>query len=274
MQLPKFWFKLVNSSRVLSFNFSATENQMFRILIVVALTVLVSNCTLAQEESTDTRKSEKLPGAMIDGSGPDWTELTLDDFINVNCKKDTWSEKDGVIKCNGNCVGVIRSKEQYQNFEMVLQWKHLKSAGNSGVFVWSPKKSLDSLKPETNGLPHGIEVQVLDLGYTEQYEKSTGKKADWFTCHGDVFPVGSAKMKPFKPVAPNGKRSFPSANHSKGVGEWNHYYIRAINGEVRLWVNGYEVSGGNECEPSTGFIALEAEGAPIHFKNIRLRKVK
>ena len=225
------------------------------------------------QEKTETRKKKK-PAAMIDGTGQGWKELKLEDFQNVNCKDKTWSEKDGVIHCKGDCIGVVRSKKQYTNFEMVLQWKHLKKAGNSGVFVWSPSKSLDALKPKTNGLPHGIEVQVLDLGYTEQYEKSTGKKANWFTCHGDVFPVGSAKMKPFKPVAPNGKRSFPSANHTKGVGQWNHYYIRAINGEVRLWVNGHEVSGGTDCDPATGFIALESEGSPIEFKNLRIRVLK
>jgi hypothetical protein len=25
---------------------------------------------------------------------------------------------------------------------------------------------------------------------------------------------------------------------SRGVGEWNHYYVRGINGEIRLRVNG------------------------------------
>ena len=157
--------------------------------------------------------------------------------------------------------------------ELLFEWRHLKNAGNSGVFVWTTQKSLDSLKPRTNGLPHGIEVQVLDLGYKTQYEEN-GRKADWFTCHGDVFPVGESKMKPFAPTAPNGKRSFPSDYHTKGVGEWNHYYIRAINGEVRLWVNGFEVSGGNDCEPATGYLALESEGSPIEFKNIKLRVVK
>jgi 3-keto-disaccharide hydrolase len=74
----------------------------------------------------------------------------------------------------------------------------------------------------------------------EQYEKQSGKKADWFTTDGDVFPTGSTVMEPFPPVSPNGKRSFPSKNLSKGVGQWNHYYVRAINGEIRLWVNGQE----------------------------------
>ena len=37
-------------------------------------------------------------------------------------------------------------------------------------------------------------------------------EADWFTTNGDVFPTGSTTMDPFPPVAPNGKRSFPSKN--------------------------------------------------------------
>lgn len=213
-----------------------------------------------------------LPKAVVDGSGPDWKALGGDDFVNVNCKDDTWTWKDGHCRCTGQPVGVCRSKKQYTNFELVLEWKHEKFAGNSGVFVWTPEKALEGLKP--NSLPSGIEVQVLDNGYTEQYEKQTKKKATWFTTHGDVFPVGKGtKMKPFPPVSPDGSRGFPRKNLSKNAGEWNHYYIRAINGEVRLWVNGEEVSGGNGCEPRTGYLCLESEGTPIDFRNLRLREL-
>jgi len=118
-----------------------------------------------------------------------------------------------------------------------------------------------------------VEVQVLDHGYTEQYEKQSKKKADWFTTNGDVFPTGSTSMKPFAPVSPDGRRSFPSKNLSKGVGEWNHYYVRCINGEIRLWVNGEEVSGGNGCEPRAGYLCTESEGSPVEFKHIRIREL-
>jgi hypothetical protein len=113
---------------------------------------------------------------------------------------------------------------------------------------------------------------VLDHGYTEQYEKS-GQKATWFTTHGDVFPVGSAKLKPFEPLSPDGSRSFPRKQLSKPTPEWNHYYVRAINGEIRLWVNGEEVSGGNHADPNTGYLCLESEGAPVDFKNLRIREL-
>jgi hypothetical protein len=118
----------------------------------------------------------------------------------------------------------------------------------------------------------GIEVQMLDHGYMDRV-KSKGGKADFFTTNGDVFAVGKSKMKPFPPLSPNGSRSFPRKNLSKGVDEWNHYYVRGINGEVRLWVNGEEVSGGTDCQPRTGHLALESEGSPVEFKHIRLREL-
>jgi hypothetical protein len=212
-----------------------------------------------------------LPKALIDGEGDGWTPLVEADFVNVNLDADTWTWKEGEAHCTGLPVGVIRSKKVYTNFELVAQWRHLKSGGNSGIFVWTTEESLSKLVP--NQLPHGIEVQVLDHGYAEQYEQREGKKPDWFTTNGDVFPVGDSKMTPFPPVAPDGERSFPRKNLSKGVGEWNHYYVRAINGEVRLWVNGEEVSGGTGCEPRSGYLCLESEGSPVEFKNIRLREL-
>ena len=144
-------------------------------------------------------------------------------------------------------------------------------AFEGGIFIWSPIETLDRLKGP--GLPEGIECQVLDLGYADAYVSQTGRQPDRFTCHGDVFPVGKSTMKPFPPMAPNKRRSFPSENLTRDTEEWNHYYIRAINGEVRLWVNGKEVSGGSECNPRTGYLCLESEGSPVEFRNLRIREL-
>lgn len=80
-------------------------------------------------------------------------------------------------------------------------------------------------------------------------------------------------MTPIGKTSPNGSRSFPRKELSKDHGHWNHYYIRAMNGEVRLWVNGHEVSGGTDCDPATGYLCLESEGSPIHFKNLHIREL-
>ncbi|MSR26058.1 MAG: DUF1080 domain-containing protein, partial [Planctomycetaceae bacterium] len=206
----------------------------------------------------------------LEGTGPGWRDLTGAEFENVNGEPDTWTWKDGGVHCTGRPVGVIKTKQPVKNLEMSLEWRHLTKGGNSGVFLWAPANVLENLKPGALP-PGGIEVQVLDHGYAEEYQRSTGKKSDWFTTDGDVFPVGSSDMTPFPPAAPGGKRSFPTASHSRGSPEWNHYYIRAIDGEVRLWVNGHEVSGGTDCKPAEGFLCLESEGAPVEFRRLRIR---
>jgi 3-keto-disaccharide hydrolase len=232
---------------------------------------IVGLWTLAAAGLT-TAVAETPPRAFIDGSGPGWRSLGPDDFAGVNGDADTWAWKDGVLHGTGLPIGVMRTRRQFTNLEMVVQWRHLRTAGNSGVFVWVPERALAELKPGV--LPdYGIEVQMLDHGYREQYEKKTGKKGDWFTTHGDIFAVGKTKLTPFPPLSPDGSRSFPRKDLSRGVGEWNHYYVRAINGELRLWVNGEEVSGGTGADPRTGYLCLEAEGSPVEFKDIRVREL-
>jgi len=242
------------------------KTQRIQLILIAALGfILIAGVALSQQ-------SGSLPKAFVDGTGPGWQELGEADFTNVNCKPETWAWKDGLLSCTGEPVGVMRTKKQYTNFELVAQWRHLRPAGNSGIFVWATEEALTGLEP--GKLPKGgIEVQILDHAFRDQYEKRSSKKGDWFSTNGDVFAVGTSKMKPFPPTSPDGSRSFPTKNLSKGAGEWNHYYVRGINGEIRLWVNGEEVSGGSDCQPHSGYLCLESEGAPIEFRQIRVREL-
>ena len=247
----------------------------------LALLGLAALTTLTLDSRT---ASAELKPAHVTGEG--WRELTLADFENVNGTAETWTERDGMIICSGKPNGGARMRTELTNFEMVCEWRHLEYAGNAGIFIWCPESAFTDLPP--GSLPRsGIEVQILDLGYEENWEKSKGSPSNWFTSHGDVFPVGSSKMKAFTPEItytypdgssakvgkPTSSRSFPQKRLTNAAGEWNHYYIRAINGEVRLWVNGEEVTGGNGCQPSTGYLALESEGAPVEYRNLRIREL-
>jgi len=232
------------------------------------LAVYMQSTGSGEDDSTSGDSGEPVPPT---GNEPGWQVVTGEDFVNVNCYPDTWRWENGHAYCTGKPTGVIRYREPLENFELLLEWMHKKNAGNSGVFVWATPQSISKLAAGQGRLPHGIEVQVLDLGYADHYIKRHKKPADWFTSHGDVFPVGPIKMNPFPPVAPNGRRSFPSKETTLGINQWNRYYVRAVDGEVRLWVNGEEVSGGDGIDPSSGFFCLESEGAPIEFRNIRLR---
>ncbi len=236
------------------------------ILSVIGSAGWLGSAGVSQAEEPDW------PAAKIQGIGDGWRPLGEADFVPVNGDADTWTFGDDFIQTTGKPIGVTRTAQQFTNFELVVQWRHLESGGNSGMFAWVTDEGLAGLKP--GQLPNsGIEIQMLDHGYHDKYTRASGKVGDWFSTHGDIFPVGSSKMKPFPPTSPNGSRSFPSKNLSRGVNEWNHYYVRAINGEVRLWVNGEEVSGGTDCHPRAGYLCLEAEGSPVEFKHLRIREL-
>lgn len=216
--------------------------------------------------------AEGAGNSIVVGNGPGWVTLGEDDFVPVNGYPETWSFPDGQIHTTGKPIGVMRTKKMYGNFELVVHWRHMESGGNSGIFAWVTDEGLAGLVPDQ--LPHnGIEIQMLDHGYRDQYEARSGRIGDWFTTHGDVFAVGKSKMKPFPPLSPNGSRSFPRHERSLGAGQWNHYYVRGVQGEIRLWVNGVEVSGGSGCDPSRGYLCLEAEGAPVEFRGLRVREL-
>lgn len=213
---------------------------------------------------------------VIDGSGPGWVKLTETDFMDVNCGDATWTWKDNSVSCTGQPIGVIATKKQYKNFEFLAEWCHNKEGGNSGFFVWTMPSVIKAMQEGTDKRPlpmGGIEVQILDPGFKTQYEKDGKRKATWFTTHGDIFPVGKSKITPFPPFSPNGSRSFPTHETTKPHGNWNHYYVRCLNGEVRLWVNGKEVSGANGADPAVGHICLESEGSPIDFRKLLIREL-
>lgn len=246
---------------------------MNRKLITTAILLAAALLGRAEDKpSPTTAASPVAVRAWIDDAAPGWRALTEADFAKVNSADDTWSWRDGGLHCTGQPISVLRTAKEFRNFELVVEWMHEKSAGNSGVFVWATPASIAKLTASGKpGLPDGIEVQILDHGYTDMM-KAKGAKTDWFGTDGDVFPV-RVKMTPFPPVSPNGTRSFPRKLLSKGYGEWNHYYVRAINGELRLWVNGEEVSGGTAIEPAKGYLCLESEGSPIQFRKLRVREL-
>ncbi|WP_146391469.1 3-keto-disaccharide hydrolase [Allorhodopirellula solitaria] len=242
-------------------------------LLLLAIAAGFQSVSAAEEDAAPTTQpASSAVRAAVDDTGPGWRSLTESDFAAVNSAPDTWSWKDGVLHCTGRPVSVLRTREPVKNFELVVEWMHERAAGNSGVFVWTTPESIEKLTESGEpGLPAGIEVQILDHGYTDMVA-SRGQKTDWFGTNGDVFAV-RVQMTPFPPLSPNGSRSFPRKHLAKGHGNWNQYYVRAINGEVRLWVNGEEVSGGTDIDPAQGYLCLESEGSPIQFRKLRIREL-
>jgi hypothetical protein len=53
-------------------------------------------------------------------------------------------------------------------------------------------------------------------------------------------------------------------------GVWNTYDVVAVDGVIKLSVNGKFVNGIARSTQKKGYLCLESEGAEIHFRNIRI----
>jgi hypothetical protein len=54
------------------------------------------------------------------------------------------------------------------------------------------------------------------------------------------------------------------------VGDWSTMTIDVNGGEMRIRVNGIEVSTVKDCALTSGPIGLQSEGAPIRWRTIRI----
>jgi len=180
----------------------------------------------------------------------------LSGWVNVNTDEDTWSVRDGVIVCTGKPIGVMRTRRQYENFILEIEWMHMTAGGNSGTFVWS-----EGTVPEGKRLPKGMEIQMLELEWAVQHNQTDAY------VHGEVFGTGGVTTVPDNP---RGVRSMSAEKRCKGKGHWNKYTIVCVDGAIKLSVNGKFVNGISKSSLKKGYICLESEGAEIHFRNIRI----
>jgi len=182
-------------------------------------------------------------------------------WINVNTNPETWRKEKDILICSGLPIGVMRSEKQYENFIMLVEWRHMEAGGNSGVFVWS-----DAIPGEKDRLPGGVEVQMLELDWVNQNIRD-GIKPPIAYVHGELFGVGGVITLPDNP---RGTRSKSIENRALGKGQWNSYKVVCVDGTIKLSVNGKFVNGISKSSIKKGYLCLESEGAEIQFKNFKI----
>jgi hypothetical protein len=194
-----------------------------------------------------------------------WRDLfngkDLKGWVNVNLDPGTFRAEKGLLICTGKPIGVMRSDRQYENFLLHIEWKHMEEGGNSGVFAWS-----GAVPGEKNRLPDGVEIQMLELGWPKLNMRN-GVEPPHAYVTGELFGVGGVKTVPDHP---RGERSFSPESRCKGKGEWNTYDVVAVDGVIKLAINGKFVNGIAKSTQKKGYLCLESEGAEIHFRNIRI----
>lgn len=157
--------------------------------------------------------------------------------------KDTWSVKDGLMINKGNPRGYIRTKADFTNYILRLQFRH-KGKGNGGVL-------LRMVGPD-KVWPRSIEAQ--------------GK----FGSAGDIWNIDKFPMK-VDQARTRGRHTVKlHKSNEKPLGRWNQYEITMDRGYLELKVNELIQNTATECWETPGKICLQSEGSPMEFRNLVL----
>ena len=160
-----------------------------------------------------------------------------------------WSVNDGVLITDGEPVGFLRTNDDFTNYVLKLEWRFspvTKQAGNSGVLL----RVL-----EDKVWPKSLEAQLLSENA------------------GDILTIGDFPLSP-EASRNNGRHTKHAKMAENPVGEWNEYEIICDGENFVLIINGEVVNVAHGAEVVAGKIAVQSEGAEIHFRNIRLAPIE
>jgi hypothetical protein len=195
-----------------------------------------------------------------------WANLFATDLSNAEFPAGVWTVADGVLTASEDQA--IWTARDYENFTLDLEFQTAPGT-NSGVIVYASDIA--------NWIPNSVEIQIAD-DFAEEWAKAP---ATWHcgAVFGHLAPAKSVVKKP---------------------GEWNRTTITCLGQKITVVLNGERVTemdmgrwtsaktnpDGSEipawmsrpfAELATkGRIGLQGKhaGAPIFFRNIKIREMK
>ncbi len=156
---------------------------------------------------------------------------------------ENWSVKDGTIVFSGKGANLVSERNDYGDFEMIVDWRITKK-GDSGIYL--------------RGTP---QVQIWDTSRVE-----VGAQVG----SGGLYNNQKHESKPLV-VADN------------PVGDWNTFRIKMVGDKVTVYLNGVLVVDNVPLENywdrskpifPTGPIELQAHGTNLAFRDIYIKELK
>lgn len=195
-----------------------------------------------------------------------WSSLFTDDLSNAIYPEGVWSFEDGEFTATED--EFLWTDKDYDNFVLDLEFKNADGT-NSGVIVYCSDLE--------NWLANSVEIQIAD-NFNEKWAKSP-KSWQCGAIFGRKPATKSAVKKP---------------------GEWNKYTITCIDNMIYVLLNGEQVNtfdmnkfteaksnpDGSKAPswlstppaelPTHGKIGFQGKhaGAPIYFRNIRVKEIE
>ena len=217
----------------------------FVLPVNVALVILFGTVLAAAEKQEKTI-------SLFDGKGLDgWTYHLADSDAKM---EDTWSVRDGMLVCTGRPAGyLLTEKSDFQNYVLSLRWR------------W---------KPGSKGGNNGVLVHVSTPGALGVWPKSVEVQLARDNA-GDFWIIGTELHVKNEEGRRRGRRYLNLTDGSeKPLGEWNSMEITCRGDEILVKVNGELVNHATGCNVAKGAIALQSEGAEIHYRDIRLTPIQ
>ena len=201
-----------------------------------ALLIFVSTIVtrVIAETTSPTEPKELFDGKTLSG----WTAISK----STNSES-IWSVTNGVIHCVGKPNGYLRTDQNYRDYQLHVEWRWPDGPGNSGVFVHlnAPDK-------------------VWPLCFEAQLAANNA---------GELRFNGGALSKNMPTPETKSLPRHESVSE-KPVGEWNACDIVCRGDTVAIRINGVLQNEINGASVGSGAIALQAEGKPVEFRNIKI----
>jgi hypothetical protein len=163
----------------------------------------------------------------------------------------SWLVVDGTLRCTGKGGQWLRSKDQFGDFELRLEYRVTKE-GNSGIYIRVP------MNGNHHGQDAGVEVQVLD-DHSPKFQKL---RPDQFA--GSMYSVlaGSARV-------------------AKPTGEWNSMTIRCEGKKYQVIHNDTKIIDTDATATpelakrnEKGYLGFQNHGKEVWYRNIRIQTLE
>ena len=161
-----------------------------------------------------------------------------------------WQVEDGLLMCTGKKGPWLRSRQQYADFDLRLDYK-LSPGGNSGVYVRVPADG------NHHGDNSGVEIQILD----DKAEKYKELKEYQYT--GGVYDIAG-----------------PTQKVGRDAGVWNSleisvrgmHYVIVHNGVMIVDADAEEFPD-LKVRRLEGFLGLQNHSEQVWYRNVRIAQL-
>lgn len=205
--------------------------------------------------------------------------------------KGVFTMQDGMLHISGEEWGCVTSKDEYENYHALLEFKwgeathapRVENARDSGFLV----HSFGEDGGYSGTWMHCLEVQMIEGGTGDLLVVGDGSPTYEITA-----PVAPEKQGSSPVFSPDGEpmtknsgrfnwwgrdpnwadvKGFRGAKDvEKPVGEWNRLEVIAEGGKLTVLLNGIVVNRALDCKPRKGRLQIQSEGAEVFVRRAEL----